>query len=95
MRNAIKNVIMSLLVCIMLPLTGMVSLAGQWEQDNLGIWMGRLNAIVLMHRETCTRTRLHLMDIQWIPPGHGLRMASCRPGQSSGMGQAGHLAWHP
>ncbi|MEQ2428646.1 hypothetical protein WMQ36_27175, partial [Enterocloster hominis] len=41
MRNAIKNVIMSLLVCIMLPLTGMVSLAGQWEQDNLGIWSYR------------------------------------------------------
>ena len=41
MRNAIKNVIMSLLVCIMLLLTGMVSLAGQWEQDNLGIWSYR------------------------------------------------------
>jgi len=41
LRNAIKNVIMSLLVCIMLLLTGMVSLAGQWEQDNLGIWSYR------------------------------------------------------
>ena len=41
MKGIIKNAAVSLLVCMMLPLTGMVSLAGQWEQDHLGIWSYR------------------------------------------------------
>lgn len=41
MKGIIKNAAVSLLVCMMLPLTGMVSLAGQWEQDYLGIWSYR------------------------------------------------------
>ena len=41
MKGIIKNAAVSLLVCMMLPLTGMVSLAGQREQDNLGIWSYR------------------------------------------------------
>ena len=41
LKGIIKNAAVSLLVCMMLPLTGMVSLAGQWEQDHLGIWSYR------------------------------------------------------
>ena len=106
MKGIIKNAAVSLLVCMMLPLTGMVSLAGQWEQDHLGIWSyryhdgdllktGQRNAIVLMHRAACIRTRLRRMDTRLIPPGHGCRTESRRPGQSAVRGQEGRLAWHP
>ena len=53
------------------------------------------NAIVLMHRAVCIRTRLLRMDTRLIPPGHGCRTGSRRPGQSAVRGQEGRLAWHP
>ena len=90
MKGIIKNAAVSLLVCMMLPLTGMVSLAGQWEQDHLGIWSYRYHDGDLLKG-----------NWYWIDgnldgtAGHGCRTGSRRPGQSAVRGQEGRLAWHP
>ena len=52
----------------------------------------KLSGEALAGPKMCIRDR---MDTRLIPPGHGCRTGSRRPGQSAVRGQEGRLAWHP